>query len=197
MVYVYVCVLSSSRRYEEIYPPTVDQLVYISDSTYSREEVLKTETLMLTTLKFNVSQPTPWEFSKRYSRAAKLDPVAESLCNFVMEACLQQPMYLLHKASHVAAIAVFLALHNQGRHPWPEELERASGYRVIQLHNCLRDAYIVHIRACGNLDLLPGGAGGRYGGQPTGLKALREKYAESKHLNVSLIAPKPINIALW
>jgi hypothetical protein len=183
-----------AAKYEEIYPPSVDQLVYISDSTYTREEVLKTETLLLTTLRFNVSQPTPWEFSKRFSRAAMLDPKSECLCNFIMEACLQQPMYLRHKASHIAAIAVFLALHNRGWHPWPPALERASGYRIFQLHKCLRDAYLVHVRASGFLDQLPGGRNGKYAVPCSGLKALKEKYADDKHMNVSNIVPALLNI---
>lgn len=43
-----------STKYEEIYPPTVKDFVYITDNAYTREEVLTMECDMLMTLNFEL-----------------------------------------------------------------------------------------------------------------------------------------------
>ena len=45
-------------KYEEIYPPDVNEFVYITDNTYTRDEVLKMEHLILKVLSFDVATPT-------------------------------------------------------------------------------------------------------------------------------------------
>ena len=47
------CVLIASK-YEEIYAPAVADMVYISDNTYDREQILDMERLVLKTLDFNL-----------------------------------------------------------------------------------------------------------------------------------------------
>jgi cyclin B len=51
------CMLIASK-YEEIYAPEVRDFVYITDKAYSKEEILKMETVILTKLKFNVNYPS-------------------------------------------------------------------------------------------------------------------------------------------
>lgn len=43
-----------STKYEEIYPPTVKDFVYITDNAYSKEEVLNMECDLLATLDFDI-----------------------------------------------------------------------------------------------------------------------------------------------
>jgi len=43
-----------STKYEEIYPPTVKDYVYITDSAYTKEEILKMESHILSALDFNI-----------------------------------------------------------------------------------------------------------------------------------------------
>ena len=41
-------------KYEEIYPPTVNDFVYITDKAYSREEILHMESMILLALDFEI-----------------------------------------------------------------------------------------------------------------------------------------------
>ena len=41
-------------KYEEIYPPIVKDFVFITDNAYTKEEILKMEKKMLTTLDFDI-----------------------------------------------------------------------------------------------------------------------------------------------
>ena len=43
-----------STKYEEIYPPTVKDFVYIIDNAYSKEEVLTMESEIVVTLDFDI-----------------------------------------------------------------------------------------------------------------------------------------------
>jgi cyclin A len=51
------CLLIASK-YEEICPPQVEELCYISDNTYTKDEVLKMEASVLKYLKFEMTAPT-------------------------------------------------------------------------------------------------------------------------------------------
>ena len=47
-----------NRKYEEINPPHVEDFVYITDNTYTKEEVVKMEADVLKSLKFEMGNPT-------------------------------------------------------------------------------------------------------------------------------------------
>lgn len=47
-----------NRKYEEINPPHVDDFCYITDNTYTKEEVVKMEADVLKSLKFEMGNPT-------------------------------------------------------------------------------------------------------------------------------------------
>ena len=44
-----------STKYEEIYPPTVKDLIYITDNAYTHADILQMESAILTGLDFNIS----------------------------------------------------------------------------------------------------------------------------------------------
>lgn len=56
-----------AAKYEEIYPPDVAEFTYITDDTYTRNQVLRMETLILKVLSFDLSVPTYLAFITLYS----------------------------------------------------------------------------------------------------------------------------------
>jgi hypothetical protein len=68
-----------ATKYEEIYPPTVKDLVYITDNAYSKEEILAMECNVLVTLEFDIQQTSQYRFLERYSKIAKADHVTFTL----------------------------------------------------------------------------------------------------------------------
>lgn len=54
--------LSIACKYEEIYSPEVRDFVYITDSTYTKEEILACELDILITLQFKITYPSPLRF---------------------------------------------------------------------------------------------------------------------------------------
>lgn len=91
------CMLLASK-YEEIYAPVVDEFVYISDNTYTKEQasipspqrtilmidtaqVLTMETKILSNLRFHLTVVTPVTFMPRFLQAANADMQQSQLTN--------------------------------------------------------------------------------------------------------------------
>lgn len=81
-------------------------------------KVLTMESVLLTSLQFNLSAATPWEFARRYCGAAKLGSRINMLANFMMELFMQEPAYLEHTPSKVAASAIYLSQLCCLQDPW-------------------------------------------------------------------------------
>lgn len=74
-----------TTKYEEIYPPTVKDFVYITDNAYSKEEVLGMECDILQTLDFDIQQTTPFRFLERYTKVMRADSVTFYLAQYLLE----------------------------------------------------------------------------------------------------------------
>lgn len=157
-----------ASKYEEIWAPEVKDFVYISDNAYTKDQILamvcflvllKTlknlifsneildlqEKLMLNTLKFNLTVPTPFVFTARFLKAAQADkdvshvPLfllfisvfsldckliltlsppffqVQTVAWFLVELCLPEYSMLRYSPSHLAAAAVFTAQRTLGK----------------------------------------------------------------------------------
>lgn len=54
-----------ASKYEEIYPPNVNDFCYITDNTYSKEQMVNMEELVLKKLKYELTVPTSKTFLRR------------------------------------------------------------------------------------------------------------------------------------
>lgn len=54
-----------ASKYEEIYPPNVNDFCYITDNTYSKEQMVAMEELILKKLKYELTVPTSKTFLRR------------------------------------------------------------------------------------------------------------------------------------
>lgn len=66
------CMLVAAK-YEEIYPPSVEDFVYISDNAYTRENVISEEVKLLNSLSFHCTVATSRQFLRRFAKAARAD----------------------------------------------------------------------------------------------------------------------------
>ncbi|KAG4140471.1 hypothetical protein ERO13_D06G019700v2 [Gossypium hirsutum] len=60
-----------ASKYEEITPPNVEDFCYITDNTYTKDEVVKMEADILKSLKFELGNPTVKTFLRRFTRVAQ------------------------------------------------------------------------------------------------------------------------------
>ncbi|XP_058081115.1 cyclin-A3-4-like isoform X2 [Magnolia sinica] len=113
------CMLIASK-YEEISPPHVEDFCYITDNTYTKEEVVKMETDVLKFLNFEMGNPTIKTFTRRFLMAAQEnskqgDLKLEFLVIFITRFTIQPKM-----------------------HPWNSTLQRCSGYRPSDIKECIQ-----------------------------------------------------------
>ncbi|KAL6758689.1 Cyclin, N-terminal domain-containing protein, partial [Haematococcus lacustris] len=118
-------------KYEEIWAPEVRDFVYISDKAYSREQILAMEKVMLSTLHFNLTLPTPYNFLARNLKAAgaHLDKQVTMLASYLSELAMIDATMLKHSYSMTAAAALYVAMRSLDKAvPYPKALARHSGY---------------------------------------------------------------------
>ena len=160
-----------ASKYEEIYPPEVRDFVYITDKAYTRDEILKMETIMLNTLRFNLTVPTHISFLARFAKAARANSKTKQLAAFYTERCLQEYKMLKYLPSTVAASAVYIAQRAMGASPaWTPALIRHTNYTEATIQPCVNDM----------LEVLEKG-------KKSSLQAVRKKYTSGKFLEVALM----------
>ncbi|PSS31195.1 Cyclin-B2-4 like [Actinidia chinensis var. chinensis] len=140
-------------KYEEVSAPVVEDLILISDKAYIQKEVLDMEKLMVNTLQFNLSVPTPYVFMRRFLKAAQSDKKLELLSFFIIELCLVEYEMLKFPPSLLAAAAVFTAqCALAGYNKWSKTSERHTNYSEDQLLECSMMMVTFHQKAgTGNL----------------------------------------------
>uniref|UniRef100_A0A0D9ZW29 Uncharacterized protein n=2 Tax=Oryza TaxID=4527 RepID=A0A0D9ZW29_9ORYZ len=164
------CLLIASK-YEEICPPQVEELCYISDNTYTKDEVLKMEASVLKYLKFEMTAPTTKCFLRRFLRAAQVcheAPVLhlEFLANYIAELSLLEYSLICYVPSLIAASSIFLAkfILKPTENPWNSTLSFYTQYKPSDLCDCAKGLHRLFLVG-------PGG----------NLRAVREKYSQHKY----------------
>lgn len=100
-------------KFEEIFPPEIQDCVYITDRAYSKEEILTMEQLILQTLDYQLCIPTGFHFLTRYLNLINASEILRSLTFYYAERNLQEPSALIFKPSLFAAGALYAALCQQ------------------------------------------------------------------------------------
>ncbi|XP_048592298.1 cyclin-A1-2-like [Brassica napus] len=135
-----------AAKYEEVCVPQVESFCYITDNTYSRNELLEMESSVLNYLKFELTTPTAKCFLRRFVRAAQgkkevSSLLFESIASYFSELSLLDYAMLRYAPSLVAASAVFLAqcILHPSRKPWSSTLEHYTSYRAKHLEACVKN----------------------------------------------------------
>ncbi|XP_057978797.1 putative cyclin-A3-1 isoform X1 [Malania oleifera] len=167
-----------ASKYEEISPPHVDEFCYITDNTYTKEQVVKMEADILKSLKFEMGNPTVKTFLRRFTRVTQENDKTpnlqlEFLGYYLAELSLLDYTCVKFLPSLVAAAVVFLSRFTirPKLHPWNSSLQHYSGYKPSDLKECV---LIIHA-----LQL------SRRGGS---LQAVREKYKQHKFKCVATLS---------
>ncbi|RVX15887.1 Cyclin-A1-1 [Vitis vinifera] len=160
-----------AAKYEEICALQVAEFCYITDNTYSKEEVLQMESAVLNYLKFEMTVPTTKCFLRQFIHAAQgnnKDPSLqlECLASYLTELSLLEYNMLCYAPSLIAASATFLArfILFSAEKPWNSMLGHYTHYLPSHLHDCVK---ALHHLCCNN--------------HGSGLPAIKEKYSQHKY----------------
>lgn len=131
-----------AAKFEEIHPPGVAQLAYLSHNAFTKKQIIKTERMLLEVLSFDLAGPTTNYFFERYAQVDEAPRKVRHLGQYLIElALLDDEPYCRHLPSIIAGAALCFANEVFARDPWRRELVQYSGYEVRSFRDCIRSLY--------------------------------------------------------
>ncbi|KAJ3447764.1 cyclin-b1-4 [Anaeramoeba flamelloides] len=180
-----------ASKYEEIYPPEVDDFVFISDNSYTREQIIKTEAIILNVLNFRVTFVSPYFFIQRYIKAAGVGLRSTQylklklLSNYLLELSIPRVNMVAYKPSKLASAAVYLALVSLNTKKlnktllWTDTLQYYTKFKLSEILKCARDLRKIAIHVA-SIDL----------NDENEFLSARKKYIKKRFARVSQIPIK-------
>ena len=168
-----VTALLIASKYEEIYPPEVRDLVYITDRTYTRNQILTMESVMLNALKFRITVPTCMVFLERFLKAARADKKTKAIAGYFSERMLQEYKMLRFYPSTIAASVVHLAMKASDTYAdstWTATMEHYTRHSLAALKTC--ETKVVELVRKG---------------EKSSLKAVKKKFTSTKYQRVATV----------
>lgn len=164
-----VTALLVAAKFEELYPPQIQDVVYVTDKAYTKDDVLRMEVSMLTVLDFKICRPTAVHFLDRYKVVNSCSEEHCDLASYLLELTLVEYKMVKYSPSHVAAAALLLSNKLHRRQPsWPSAVAKHSKCTEHSLKECAKEI-------CGLLENAEGNQ----------LQAVRKKYSQPKYHSVA------------
>ncbi|ONK74856.1 uncharacterized protein A4U43_C03F10830 [Asparagus officinalis] len=138
-----------ASKYEDYWHPKINELISISANSYTRDQMLAMEKLVLRQLSFRLNLPTPYVFMLRFLKAAQSDKKLEHLAFYLIELCLGEYEALKYRPSLLCASAIYVARCSLQITPaWTGLLRKYARYEESQLRVCAEMILRFHKAAC-------------------------------------------------
>ena len=125
--------------------PELNDFVFISDSTFSKQEILEMERSILMTLQFDITTFSSYRFLQRFCKIAKAKDQLFHLAQYLIELTLIEHRMLIYPPSKIAASALSLAIwilyREMGK--WTPLLQKYTNYDEQDLRPCQKDMCIL------------------------------------------------------
>eukprot|EP01010_Urceolus_cornutus_P004198 NODE_640_length_1471_cov_262.574543_g481_i0.p1 GENE.NODE_640_length_1471_cov_262.574543_g481_i0~~NODE_640_length_1471_cov_262.574543_g481_i0.p1 ORF type:complete len:297 (+),score=78.02 NODE_640_length_1471_cov_262.574543_g481_i0:59-892(+) len=167
------CLLIAAK-YEEIQPPTVDDLVYLAANAYRRSQVIRMEIIVLNVLHFDLTVPTVQDFLPIYLNVIQADQQTSMLASYLVDLFSLDSASLNYCPSMICSSAIFLAHYGRQAWVWSDLLTVVTQYQPSNLRECVNDLHRTWI----NAHLSP-------------QQTVREKYSSPEFLRVALECSPP------
>jgi len=158
-----------AAKFEEIDPPRATDFVYITDNTYSKDDLLQMECTMLSALDFRVVVPTPAHFFDQFVKVNSENSLQTETVKYILELALIDLRMIRYPPSHLLAAAILLSNDLFGRAAlWPDVMVQTCRHTEEELRGCAEELRSL-LRAA------PAGS----------LQAVRKKYMLQTHHRVA------------
>lgn len=129
-----------ASKYEEIYPPEIKDFVYITDYAYNKEEILRMEQKMLSTLEFNFNIPSSNRFLQYFTKSIPSGKKSLFLSQYLLELSLVEYKMLQYQPSMIAASSLYTAKKlNNDAEKLDEMILEVTKYTKGNLGKCVKD----------------------------------------------------------
>jgi len=169
-----------ASKYEEIYAPEAADFVYVSDHSFTKNDLFQMEGIMINALDFNLTFPSSLVFLNRYSKVGDCDSKTKSLATCLLEFTMIDYSMLRYNPSMIAASSLLLAMQavnsNHGmdidnNNEWTSLLVKHTQYEENDLISCMDDIKIAIKRI-----------------HERNLRAISKKYSTEEMMLVSILA---------
>ncbi|GMR42132.1 hypothetical protein PMAYCL1PPCAC_12327 [Pristionchus mayeri] len=125
--------LMIASKYEQIHPPELKEFVYVTDDSYSENQILRMESKMLNYLRFDISVPTVEWFVSHMLNVTKPSRKTEWLAHYLGDLSLLLTSLNGLRPSVIASASLALSNLMTGPAAWTEEMEKMTGIPLTQL----------------------------------------------------------------
>ncbi|XP_043919667.1 G2/mitotic-specific cyclin-B1 isoform X2 [Protopterus annectens] len=122
-----------ASKYEEMYPPEIEDFTTVTDNTYTKAQVREMERRILQELDFNLSRPLPLHFLRRASKIGEVNSEQHTLSKYLMELAMVDYDMVHFPPSAVAAAAFRLAQKVFSAGDWTPTLQHYTHYTECDL----------------------------------------------------------------
>ncbi|CAH0485823.1 unnamed protein product [Peronospora farinosa] len=134
-----------AAKFEEVYGPNVEEFVYISDQTYTADEMLDMEAQVLKALEYRVASTTCYGFMHRYMQAGCTTDKQRSLVSYLCDLALLFYHMVRFKPSKLVASAVYLARFTTSEtEAWTPTLHHVTKYNPLDFQDCVEELHRLH-----------------------------------------------------
>mmetsp|Transcript_17831 Transcript_17831/g.69136 ORF Transcript_17831/g.69136 Transcript_17831/m.69136 type:complete len:356 (+) Transcript_17831:123-1190(+) len=130
-----------ASKYEETFAPPLEDFHEVSGRTFTDDDFIKMEKVLLNRIGFNLCIPASVQFLRRYSKAARSDSKTHTLSKYLTELSMTSHTMVGFLPSEIAAAAVLLARNMRGvpaKNLWNATLAYYSGYEQYDIMTCAR-----------------------------------------------------------
>lgn len=122
-------------KYEDIIPPSLDEMIKQMKKPCTREQILALETQILNELGFTLTIPTSFRFLERFSRISPKYNSAMDYAEFVIELANYDFWIVMElKPSQIAAAALYIGgIATSGMKKWTKPLEKVTSVSLEEI----------------------------------------------------------------
>jgi cyclin B len=161
-----------AAKFEELYPPQVQDFVYVTDNAYTKEDMIRMEASMLTVLDFKIGCPTAVHFLDRYQCVNGCGETHRDLAQYLLELTLIDTKMAKYPPSHLAAAVLLLSNKLLRVQPsWSQAAATHTRMTEHMLKECAKEA-------CGLL----------MHAEHNPLQAVRKKFSQQKYRAVAKLS---------
>eukprot|EP00443_Scrippsiella_acuminata_P002204 CAMPEP_0115293816 /NCGR_PEP_ID=MMETSP0270-20121206/65860_1 /TAXON_ID=71861 /ORGANISM="Scrippsiella trochoidea, Strain CCMP3099" /LENGTH=523 /DNA_ID=CAMNT_0002711319 /DNA_START=52 /DNA_END=1623 /DNA_ORIENTATION=- len=137
-----------AAKFEEIDPPKAHEFAFITDNTYTKEDILKMECTVLGALNFEIVVPTQAHFMERLQRVNGCDARHRALAEYLLELALVEIRTIRFPPSMLVSAALLLSNELLDIHPaWPPAMAHHARRSEAALQACKEELRSVLLAA--------------------------------------------------
>ncbi|XP_057612879.1 G2/mitotic-specific cyclin-B1-like [Chionomys nivalis] len=162
-----------ASKYEVMYPSEIGDFAFVTNNTYTKNQIRQMEMKILRVLNFSLGHPLPLHFLHRASKIGEVDVEQHTLAKYLMGLTMMDYNMVHFPPSQIAAGAFCLALKILDNGEWTPTLQHYLSYTEESLLPVMQHLAKNIVTANSGL---------------TKHMTVKNKYATAKHAKISTLA---------